>query len=69
MAHQTHTAAPAGPVPRYPIDAAVSAMPSSDGLPCTESYLFGEMACAAPNDEPQPFRWSALWAWLCGPRF
>jgi len=70
--HQTHTPAPAGPVPQYPIDEAVAAMPSSDGVPCTEAYLFGEMACTT-GAEPPPIDWAAMrravWAWLKSPSF
>lgn len=70
--HQTHTPPPAGPVPQYPIDQALAAMPSSAGPPCTEAYLFGEMACACPDDAP-PFDWLAmlheLWCWLKSPSF
>lgn len=52
-------------------DHAVASMPSSEGLPCTEFWLFGEMTCYEPTDDdtpPEPF-WPAFWAWLRSPHF
>jgi hypothetical protein len=42
-----------------------AAMSGNFGIPVTESYLFGEMACAGCDEDQPPSILAAAWARIC----